>query len=31
MIDIHPLTADFEDYLRDESRTVGSAQSISFP
>lgn len=31
MIDIHPLTADFENYLRDESRTVGSAQSISFP
>lgn len=28
---IKPLTSKFEDYLRDESRSVGNAQSISFP
>ena len=31
MIDIHPLTADFDEYRRDESRSVGEAESISFP
>ncbi len=31
MVEIKPLSADYEEYLRDESRTVGSAQSISFP
>ena len=28
---IRPLTSDFEEYVRDESRTVGEASSISFP
>lgn len=28
---IRPLTEEYAEYLRDESRTVGSAESISFP
>lgn len=28
---IRPLTSDFEEYVRDESRTVGEADTISFP
>jgi D-lactate dehydrogenase (cytochrome) len=28
---IRPLTHDFDDFLRDESRRKGSAESISFP
>lgn len=31
MVDIKPLTQEFEAYLRDESRSSGSATSISFP
>ncbi len=31
MTQIKPLDAEFEEYLRDESRSVGSAQTISFP
>lgn len=31
MIDIHPLTAEYEEYRRDESRSQGEARSISFP
>ena len=31
MTQIKPLSAEFEEYLRDESRSVGSAQTISFP
>ncbi len=31
MVDIRHFTADFDEYRRDESRTVGEAQSISFP
>lgn len=31
MTQIKPLGAEFEEYLRDESRSVGSAQTISFP
>ncbi len=27
----HPFTAEYADYLRDESRKVGEAESISFP
>ena len=28
---IRPLTEDFNEYVRDESRTVGEADTISFP
>jgi D-lactate dehydrogenase (cytochrome) len=28
---ILPFSADYEEYLRDESRSVGTAESISFP
>lgn len=28
---IRPLTSEYDEYRRDESRTVGEAQSISFP
>lgn len=28
---IRPLTSDFEEYVRDESRTAGEADTISFP
>ena len=28
---IKPLTSDYEEYVRDESRTVGEADTISFP
>ena len=28
---IRPLGADFEEYLRDESRSIGEAETISFP
>ena len=28
---VRPLTSDFEEYVRDESRTVGEAETISFP
>lgn len=28
---VRPLTTEFEDYLRDESRTVGQACEIAFP
>ncbi|MFI3313412.1 MAG: FAD-binding oxidoreductase [Eubacteriales bacterium] len=28
---IQPLTAEYHQYLKDESRTIGSAQTISFP
>ena len=28
---IHPFTSDFDDYLHDESRRAGEAESISFP
>ena len=28
---IHPMTSEFADYLRDESRTTGTADTISFP
>ncbi len=28
---IRPLTEDYSDYLRDESRTMGYAETISFP
>ena len=31
MVDIKPMTAEYEAYLRDESRSTGDAQSISFP
>lgn len=31
MTQIKPLGAEFEEYLRDESRSIGSAQTISFP
>lgn len=31
MVDIKPLTPEFDEYLKDESRCVGEAQSISFP
>ena len=31
MTQIKPLGAEFEEYLRDESRSVGSAESIVFP
>lgn len=31
MTDIRPFTAEYDDYLRDESRSVGEASSISFP
>lgn len=30
-VPIHQLTQDYEDYLHDESRSRGSADSISFP
>lgn len=28
---IRPITAEYEEYLRDESRTIGRAETISFP
>lgn len=28
---VRPMTAELSEYLRDESRTVGTAESISFP
>ena len=28
---IQPFSADYDEYLRDESRVIGSAESISFP
>ena len=28
---IRPMTAEYEEYLRDESRSVGHGESISFP
>ena len=31
MAEIVPCTDEFEEYLRDESRSVGSAESILFP
>ena len=31
MAEIRPLTSEFEEYVRDESRTVGEASTISFP
>lgn len=31
MVQIRPLTEDLAEYVRDESRTVGEAESISFP
>ena len=31
MIEIKPLVAEYEEYLRDESRSVGEAETISFP
>ena len=31
MVDIKPFTAEFDEYRKDESRTVGEAESISFP
>ena len=31
MAEIVPCTDEFEEYLRDESRSVGSAESIVFP
>lgn len=31
MADIKPLTSDYDEYLRDESRSTGEADSISFP
>ena len=31
MTDIRPFIADYDDYLRDESRSMGEASSISFP
>ena len=31
MVDILPLSAEYEAYLRDESRSSGTADSISFP
>lgn len=31
MTDIRPFIAEYDDYLRDESRSVGEATSISFP
>ena len=30
-IRIHPMNEDFAEYLKDESRSVGEAESISFP
>ncbi len=30
-VTLHPMTADFAEYLRDESRLNGEAESISFP
>ncbi len=31
MVEIKPFTQDYDEYRKDESRTVGAAQSISFP
>lgn len=31
MVDIKPFTSEFDEYRKDESRTVGTAESISFP
>lgn len=31
MVDIKPFTSEFDEYRKDESRTVGEAESISFP
>ena len=31
MLEIKPLTSEYEGYCRDESRSVGKADSISFP
>lgn len=31
MVEIHPFSAEFDEYVRDESRTQGQADSISFP
>ena len=31
MTAIHPMTREYAEYLHDESRSVGSADSISFP
>ncbi|MCI1260601.1 MAG: FAD-binding oxidoreductase [Atopobiaceae bacterium] len=31
MVEIRPFSSDFEDYVRDESRSSGKATSISFP
>ena len=31
MVDMLPMTPEFGEYLRDESRSVGTADSISFP
>lgn len=28
---IHPMSGEFRDYLHDETKTVGTAESISFP
>ena len=28
---IRPMGGEYEEYLRDESRSVGKAESISFP
>ena len=28
---IRPMSGEYEEYLRDESRSVGKAESISFP
>lgn len=31
MVDVLPWTSEFDEYLRDESRSTGDADSISFP
>ena len=31
MVDIKPMSSEYEAYLRDESRSAGKAESISFP
>ena len=31
MAEIKPLTSDYDEYRHDESRTVGEAETISFP
>ncbi len=31
MVEIKPLSSEYEEYLRDESRSTGTAETISFP